>query len=55
MRLGHVSSDQEGGEGHVFKDQDWRRMDVNGNVPSEAEDRFAKMISDKLSKRYGIG
>ena len=57
MRLVHVSSDhdQEGGEGHVSNDQNWRRMDVNGNVPSEADDRFAKMISDKVTERLGIG
>ena len=56
-RLVHVSSDhdQEGGEGHVSNDQNWRRMDVNGNVPSEADDRFAKMISDKVTERLGIG
>ena len=50
VRLGHVSSDQEGGEGHVSNDQDWRRIDVNRNVLSEAEDRFAKMISTKCQK-----
>ena len=40
VRLIHVSSDhdQEGGEGHVSNDQNWRRMDVNGNVPNEADD-----------------